>query len=891
MIFSTSCTYVRKLAQQLKLIDVDLCSDPDAKRQNEICDGIDNNCNGEIDENLKPILADLINGVCINQYRVCDGINGWVEPNYTDINEYEVNEFSCDGIDNDCDGKTDEDLELPVADNILGICDGQTKICDSKNGWIEPDYFQVSGYEPEESFCDGMDNDCDGETDEDLTPPPVYGVCVGYDIYCDAENGWTKPNYSEITSYEKDETKCDGLDNDCDGLVDEGLIAPKADFIKGVCEGQTKICNGANGWGEPDYSSLENFEIRETNCDGLDNDCNGKIDNNLISPGSFGVCKEYDKVCHGTKGWIVEADYFSIKDYESNEVTCDSKDNDCDGILDEGCVLWKFETGKWVRSSPVIGRDKTIYFGSYDNKLYAINPNGTKKWEFLTGGWIHSSPTIGLDGTIYVTSFDKNLYAISPNGTEKWEFLTGDYIWSSPVVGPDDTIYFGSGDNYVYAINPDGSEKWSFETKDDIRSSPALSVDGTIYIGSWDNKLYAINPNGTKKWEFETEDDVRSSPAIGSDGTIYVGSWDNKLYALNPNGTKKWEYKTGDGIEASPIIDNSKTVFIGSWDSKLYAISPENRHNYMLPISLPNIKLDGTIYLSGTDNKEYSYIYSIKRETKETKNSNNFNKNKDELNIGGATTYSVTTAATKKWEFVSNGGISSSPVIGSNNILYFGSADGNIYAITTNGEKEWAVKTGGAVRSSGTISVDGVLYIGSGDGNLYAIKTTSFGISESPWPQFMGGNNKLAFTLWWPVKNYKYISSLFFNYKIQKDTRAKSHKAIDITAANGEIVRACRKGTVSFAGNDKRNSIIGNYIIISHNFGYKTVYGHLSTILIKEGQKVKTGERIGRVGQSGDSSTPHLHFEVRKDGRKINPLKFYNEREIRFKKGLLKKHW
>ena len=80
--------------------------------------------------------------------------------------------------------------------------------------------------------------------------------------------------------------------------------------------------------------------------------------------------------------------------------------------LKPGDVIWEFETGDMVQSSPAIGSDATIYVGSYDNKLYAINPDGSKKWAFETGDEVHSSPAIGSDGTIYVGSVDNNLYAI-----------------------------------------------------------------------------------------------------------------------------------------------------------------------------------------------------------------------------------------------------------------------------------------------------------------------------------------------------------------------------------------------------------------------------------------------------------------------------------------------
>lgn len=192
-------------------------------------------------------------------------------------------------------------------------------------------------------------------------------------------------------------------------------------------------------------------------------------------------------------------------------------------------LKWKFETGAGVGSSPAIGPDGTIYFGS--DGFYALNPDGTLKWKFETGSDVWSSPAIGPDGTIYFGSWDNYLYALNPDGTLKWKFETGDDVYSSPAIGPDGTIYFGSDDHYLYALNPDGTLKWRFETGYDVESSPAIGPDGTIYFGSLYGYLYALNPDGTLKWKFEAGG--YSSPAIGYDGTIYVGSG-YYLYALRP---------------------------------------------------------------------------------------------------------------------------------------------------------------------------------------------------------------------------------------------------------------------------------------------------------------------------------------------------------------------
>ena len=127
-----------------------------------------------------------------------------------------------------------------------------------------------------------------------------------------------------------------------------------------------------------------------------------------------------------------------------------------------GKLIWEFETGGDVDSSPAIGSDGTVYVGSDDNKLYAINgKTGIKLWEFETGSYVLSSPAIGSDGTVYVGSWDKKLYAINgKTGVKLWEFETGHVVHSSPAIGSDGTVYVGSGsffdkDKKLYAIRTD----------------------------------------------------------------------------------------------------------------------------------------------------------------------------------------------------------------------------------------------------------------------------------------------------------------------------------------------------------------------------------------------------------------------------------------------------
>lgn len=97
------------------------------------------------------------------------------------------------------------------------------------------------------------------------------------------------------------------------------------------------------------------------------------------------------------------------------------------------------------------------------------------------------------------------------------------------------------------------------------------------------------------------------------------------------------------------------------------------------------------------------------------------------------------------------------------------------------------------------------------------------------------------------------------------------HTGLDLAGAAGSTVKASDGGTVTLA---KRNGNYGNCVIIDHGNGYQTLYAHNSKLLVSQGQKVAKGEKISLVGSTGRSTGPHLHFEILKNGKTVNPLNY-----------------
>ena len=135
--------------------------------------------------------------------------------------------------------------------------------------------------------------------------------------------------------------------------------------------------------------------------------------------------------------------------------------------------------------------------------------------------------------------------------------------------------------------------------------------------------------------------------------------------------------------------------------------------------------------------------------------------------------------------------------------------------------------------------------------------------------------NRLVHTVEFTPMGYPRVSSLtsYFGYRSDpfNTESAEFHPGIDFKGQRGDEAKCTANGKVVFAG---WYGGYGNCVRIEHKNDFETLYGHLSKISVKVGEEVTAGEKIGEVGSTGHSTGTHLHYEVRKNGKAINPIKF-----------------
>ena len=325
-------------------VELTVCTPEVAFGTDSNCNSVDEDCDGQSDEGYIGQAVSCGTGACLfDGFTRC--INGEAEDSCTPL-EPAGDDANCNGIDDDCDGQIDEDFVSRVTLCGTGACvnSGETRCVDGE----EQDLCVPLAPLGEDRECDSIDTDCDGRIDEGFVS--VLMPCSGAGVYecqvnaaLECNDGEASFDCASVLS-DLDDASCDGLDDDCDGQLDENYVSIEIQCGQGVCA-DTSMSRCINGE-VTDRCVVRSPTGDDSDCDGQDDDCDGLLDESFIE--QVVSCGEGVCASSGLARCIdgqYQSDCQATISEDKDESTCDNLDNDCDGRVDEAYASYRNECG------------------------------------------------------------------------------------------------------------------------------------------------------------------------------------------------------------------------------------------------------------------------------------------------------------------------------------------------------------------------------------------------------------------------------------------------------------------------------------------------------------------------------------------------------------------
>ncbi len=343
-----------------------------------------------------------------------------------------------------------------------------------------------------------------------------------------------------------------------------------------------------------------------------------------------------------------------------------------------------------LRNAPAVDSAGRIFL-HLRGRLFALEVSAGKPqvaWEYVTGKHAPGPAIVGPCDAVYLHTTDGYLHCIDgASGKQNWPpaYVGEPLGYATPIVDPDGNIWISALEGGLIKVDSQGRVQKPgpfFRTRQKFDSAGIIAA-GVLYIGADSGYVFAIQAEGERGvnlWNHAGDQGfagwcIHSAPALTADGILVVAGHDDLLFGFSAGGTPAWKTTMPGQMLGSPVLDRYGHIYAG------VSQFPRGRQ----PRGL-------LVCLDGNSHKI-------------------------------------------RWEYRAAGAVESTPVIGDDDVIYFGDNTGQIHAVDFHGQGLWTAQVGAPVRSAGTILAPGRVAFGLDNETLVVLECSSGGLAAEGWPK------------------------------------------------------------------------------------------------------------------------------------------------------------